>query len=80
MTSPQPASVEVDGDQLRTLRKLRGETLETFAERCGITFQYLSQIERGNRPNVSPPTYVKICDALGLDEKDRPKLMARSAA
>lgn len=73
MPQPSPASVEIDGAQLRELRKLSGETLVTFAPKCGIGYQYLSQIERGDRPRVSPPTYARICDALGI--KDRRKLL-----
>jgi len=66
-----PAGVEINGDRLRELRKLRGETLEEFAPRCGISFGYLSQIERRHRPRVSPHTFVAICDALGVPDTDR---------
>lgn len=77
MTKPSPASVEIDGAKLRELRMLSGETLVSFAPKCGIGFQYLSQIERGDRLRVSPPTYARICHALGL--KDRRKLLKVAA-
>lgn len=67
-------AVEVDGAKLRELRKVRGENLRMFAARAGITVQYLSQIELGVRRRVSPPTFVKICDALGV--ADRQVMMA----
>lgn len=62
----EPAAVEIDGAKLRALRKLTGAGLSAFATRAGITFQYLSQIELGARPRVSPPTFARICDALGI--------------
>lgn len=69
MNEPRSAGVAIDGDKLRELRQLSGETLVGFAPKLGITFQYLSQIERGDRTHVSPPTYAKICDALGLEDR-----------
>lgn len=69
MTKPRPASVEVDGNRLRELRKQRGESLAACAKRCGITFQYLSQIERGER-NPSPWTYPRICAAFEVRHED----------
>jgi transcriptional regulator with XRE-family HTH domain len=70
---PSPAGVEIDGAKLRTLRKLAGHNLIHFAPQCGVSFQFLSQIERGDKLRVSPPTYARICDALGL--KDRRELL-----
>lgn len=75
MTAPASAAVEIDGAQVRERRKLLGDTLASFAEKCGIGFQYLSQIERGDRPRVSPPTFVRICDALGIEEDNRRELV-----
>lgn len=37
-----------------------------LAEDCGISYQYLSMIERGVRPEVSRPVYDRICMALGV--------------
>lgn len=41
-----------------------------LAERCGLHFTYISQIERGIRRNVSLRTVKSICDVLeiGLDQ------------
>lgn len=61
-----PPTVEIDGAKLRELRVRTGENLKAFAARAGITFQYLSQLELGVRRQVSPPTFVRICDALGV--------------
>ena len=73
-----PSGVEIDGPRLRELRKQRGETLQAFADRCGISFGYLGQVERSARL-VSPPMFVRICDGLGLGESERPTMLVRSA-
>lgn len=65
----EPATVDIDGAKLRELRKFNGDSLSTFAARAGITFQYLSQLELGTRRRVSPPTFAKICDALGITDR-----------
>lgn len=74
-----PSGVEIEGRRLREVRKQRGETLHAFADRCGISFGYLGQVERGTRPTVSPPMFVRICDALGISEVDRPTLLIPAA-
>lgn len=72
------ASVEIDGHKLRTLRKLQGDTLITFSEKVGISFGFLSQVERGTR-NVGPSVYVKICDTLSITPDNRAFLMRGAA-
>lgn len=62
-------TLSIDGTKLRELRKLMGDDLKGFAARAGITFQYLSQIELGRRRRVSPPTFVRICNALGVTNR-----------
>lgn len=76
MNQPSPAGVEIDGAKLRELRKMSGETLVSFAPKCDITFQYLSQLERGDRRRVSPPTYARICQALGVGRRKLLKVAA----
>jgi transcriptional regulator with XRE-family HTH domain len=41
------------GNELRRLRKEKGLTLETTANEIGVTLQYLSLLEKGNRKAVS---------------------------
>ncbi|MCF2525867.1 helix-turn-helix domain-containing protein [Yinghuangia soli] len=43
----EPLWREVLGDQLRALRRERGETLIETSGRAGISPQYLSEVERG---------------------------------
>lgn len=78
-SAPAPAGAEINGPEVRRRRKLAGKTVVELAEGCGITFQYLSMIERGDRPTVSPAVFGRICDALGLTEDRRGELMKAGA-
>ena len=52
--------------RLRQLRHESGMTLETLAERAGLTKSYLSKVERGNStPSIS--LAIKIATVLGVD-------------
>lgn len=62
-----PSNVEVDGAAIREQRKLAGLTLTMLSARAELTIGYLSQIERGAKPRVSPPAFHRIATALGLD-------------
>lgn len=74
----ETSSVAIDGRAVRQLRKLAGHTITGLASECGISVQYLSAIEIGRRPLVSPPVFARICDALGVD--DRRQLLMKTAA
>ncbi|MCU1687818.1 MAG: Helix-turn-helix protein [Amycolatopsis sp.] len=74
----EPPGVHIAGGLLRQSRKLAGYSLVPFADLAGISFQYLSQIERGDRESVSPEVFARICDALGIT--DRRELLAKAAA
>jgi transcriptional regulator with XRE-family HTH domain len=64
----------MDGFKLRTLRQLQGDTLATFSKKAGISFGFLSQLERNNK-RIGPVKFVQICDALNLPADDRVKLL-----
>lgn len=54
---------------LRLLRKERRWTLETLAERAGLTKSYLSKIERGHSmPSIA--VAIQLADALQVDVAD----------
>jgi len=76
----RPAGVLIDGAKLRELRQMAGFTLSEFAPTCGISVQYLSQIELGVRPRVSPPVYVRICEALKLTGPRQRRTLLKAAA
>ena len=68
--SAPEVSTEVDvGERLRTLRRFRRCTLQTVAERSGLSESFLSQVERG-RSNASIGSLKRIADALGVSMAD----------
>ncbi|MBF6168016.1 helix-turn-helix transcriptional regulator [Streptomyces gardneri] len=63
-TPPEPLWREVLGEQLRTLRQDRSETLVETAKRAGISPQYLSEVERG-RKEPSSEMIAALAGSLG---------------
>jgi len=53
------------GPKLRALRTERQLTLETLAERAGLTKGFLSLVERG-QTTISVPNLLRLCDILGV--------------
>ncbi|MET0492890.1 MAG: helix-turn-helix transcriptional regulator [Actinoplanes sp.] len=80
MTHPAPTGLEIDGAKLRDLRQLAGFTITGFAPKCGVSLGYLSHIERGVRRTVSPPVFIRICDALGISAEDRRTMLRPKAS
>jgi transcriptional regulator with XRE-family HTH domain len=71
MDTAEPAGVPIDGQEVRRRRGLQGDAADAFAEKCQISPAYVSHIECGRRTHVSPPVFVRICDALGIAEGER---------
>lgn len=65
------ASVAIDAAKLREMRQDQGLTQQTLAAKCGLTSQYVSQLETGYRTRVSPPTFVRLCNALHITPTNR---------
>lgn len=74
------AHVAINGDELRRRRHLLGETQDSFAAKAKISPAYVSHIEAGRRLTVTPPAFVRICDALGLSAGDRELMIRKPAA
>lgn len=53
------------GEQLRALRKSKGLTQEEVADKSGLSFSYISDVERGTR-NISMESFEKITTALDI--------------
>jgi transcriptional regulator with XRE-family HTH domain len=51
------------GEHIRTIRKFKGYTQESLAEQTGVSFSYISDVERGIR-NISLISLEKIIHAL----------------
>ena len=57
------------GGNAARIRKEKGLTQEQLAERCGLSQQYLSGLERGRR-NPTIVTLYEIATALGVSHLD----------
>lgn len=57
------------GERIRTIRKIRGFTQESLAEKTGLQNTYISDVERGDR-NISLETLEKIIEALEVNAVD----------
>ncbi|THF69612.1 helix-turn-helix transcriptional regulator [Deinococcus sp. Arct2-2] len=55
--------------QLRAERRRQGLTLEDLAERSGLTWSYISQVERGIR-NISIDNQDALARGLGVELRD----------
>ena len=53
------------GERVRQLRKAKGFSQQSFAERCGLDRTYIGGIERGER-NVALRNIEVIAKSLGL--------------
>ncbi len=54
------------GKRIRQVRKAKGWSQGTLAEKCGISLAFMGHIERGTR-SMSLETFAHICSALGAD-------------
>ena len=54
------------GKRVRERRNELGLSQEALAERCGVHWTFLGQVERGQR-NLSLHNMLKICRGLGVD-------------
>lgn len=54
------------GGRIRDLRLAQNLTQETVAERAGVSYKFLGEVERGTA-NPSLLTLDRICQALGID-------------
>lgn len=58
--------IKLVGERIRTLRKEKGYTQESLAEKSGVYITYISDIERGER-NISLETLEKVLVALEVN-------------
>ncbi len=60
-----PDLKKIIGERIRSIRKAKGFTQETLAEKADIHYSYIGGIERGDR-NISVETLSKIINALEI--------------
>lgn len=58
-------SLHIIGERIRTLRKERGYSQESFAYHAGLNRGYMGKIERGEN-NVTIGTLLLVCNALSI--------------
>ncbi|MEX2462143.1 MAG: helix-turn-helix transcriptional regulator [Paenibacillaceae bacterium] len=61
--------VNLIGEKIRNLRKIKGITQEELGERAQLQHSYIGGVERGDR-NISLETLEKIMTALDLSPSD----------
>lgn len=73
------------GARLKQLRQARRLTQEALAERAGLSYKFIGEVERG-RGNPTLTTLAALANALGVSlidllgvEADRPRLTPRQA-
>lgn len=63
------AARKLFGQRLRAERHARGLTLEDVGEKADIAWNYVAQVERGER-NIGIDNMAALADALGLELAD----------
>lgn len=67
------------GERVRELRLAQRMTQEALAERAGLSYKFIGEIERG-RGNPTIDTLQRLASALGLDAGDLLAAPARDAS
>lgn len=78
MDSTGSAGVPIDGHEVKRRRGLQGDTNASLAKKAKVSPAYISHIECLRRLFVSPPVFVRICNALGLRKNERHLLMRQA--
>jgi transcriptional regulator with XRE-family HTH domain len=66
MPSPLSPATATFGKRVRTRRQALGLSQEALADRCGVHWTFVGQVERGQR-NISLHNLLKLADGLGVD-------------
>jgi transcriptional regulator with XRE-family HTH domain len=66
MPEPLSDATRLLGERIRAERHAQGLSQELLADRCGVHWTFVGQVERGQR-NLSLHNLLKIADGLGID-------------
>jgi transcriptional regulator with XRE-family HTH domain len=66
MPEPLSAATASFGERVRSRRQALGLSQEGLADRCGLHWTFLGQVERGRR-NISLHNILKVAAGLDLD-------------
>lgn len=67
------------GIRIRTLRKQADLTQQELAEKAGVSYKYLGQVERG-QVNLSVEKMVEIANGLRIDPRDLLVVQAKESS
>lgn len=60
------SNIELIGKSIKNARKIKKINQQDFAEKLGISSEYLCKIENGKLTNYSIDIFIKICEKLDL--------------
>jgi transcriptional regulator with XRE-family HTH domain len=63
---PKSEATKVFGERVRHRRLERGMTQESLAEKCGMHWSFIGQVERG-QTNISLHNLLRIAEGLDID-------------
>ncbi len=66
MAEPLSQATAALGERVRTQRNKLGLSQEALADRCGVHWTFLGQVERGQR-NLNLHNLLKLAKGLGID-------------
>lgn len=66
MPRPLSPATALFGERVRSRRQQLGLSQEALADRCGVHWTFLGQVERGQR-NISLHNLLKLATGLGTD-------------
>lgn len=66
MPTPLSTATRVFGERVRTRRQSLGLSQEALADRCGVHWTFLGQVERGQR-NLALHNILKLAAGLKVD-------------
>lgn len=64
------ANVKVNIERMRRRRHIQGLSQTRLAENMQVDKSYISLVESGKRRAVSPEAFVRLCDALGIEDRE----------
>lgn len=66
MAEPLSSATAALGERVRQQRQALGLSQEALADRCGVHWTFLGQVERGRR-NLNLHNLLKLAKGLGID-------------
>lgn len=62
--------VKINRERMRRRRQVQGFSQTSLADAAKVHRTYVSLIESGKRPTIGPEVFGRICDALGIEDRE----------